>query len=311
MTTVEHTTETQSVVERRRTMSVLERFARDGRAVGWSERYIQSITETVRMCAALAGTDPQFLNEDDCLDFLARELSNNSKHTYHTQLTAFCRWNAKKNGGIDCMVDIRKPRKPRGMPRPVADQHFAALLSTRMHFKTRVMIELAAYQGLRVHEIAKLRGEDVDPIAKTLTVVGKGAHRAVVPLHPVLLHRAAEMPPAGLWFPANSKLPPGEHVRPRSVSDVIGRTMKRAGVPGTPHGLRHWFGTTLVENDVDLRTVQMLMRHSSLQQTEVYVLASPKRQARAIERLDVPGTDWKQIKPSRTRNVKPIAQQEK
>lgn len=38
---------------------------------------------------------------------------------------------------------------------------------------TRVMILLAAFAGLRIHEIAKIRGEDVDPQARTLRVTGK------------------------------------------------------------------------------------------------------------------------------------------
>lgn len=37
---------------------------------------------------------------------------------------------------------------------------------------------------------------------------------------------------------------PGTHVHGKSVSDVIGRTMRRAGIQGAPHALRHWYATT-------------------------------------------------------------------
>jgi Phage integrase family len=62
----------------------------------------------------------------------------------------------------------------------------------------------------------------------------------------------------GWWFPANSTRP-GDHVHAKSVSDIIGNAMRRAGIPGTPHSLRHWYGTNLVAAGADLRTAQTLL----------------------------------------------------
>lgn len=66
--------------------------------------------------------------------------------------------------------------------------------------RSRVMIQLAAFAGLRAHEIAKIRGEDVDPMARTLRVTGKGNVTAVLPLHPVLVE-ATKGIPRGLVVP--------------------------------------------------------------------------------------------------------------
>ena len=103
------------------------------------------------------------------------------------------------------------------------------------------MVLLAALAGLRVHEIAKVRGEDVDIDDRTLRVTGKGGRSDTLPLHPLLVAAALTMPTRGWWFPANSRRP-GDHVHPKSVSDIIGQAMRRAGIVGTPHALRHSYG---------------------------------------------------------------------
>ncbi|MGK9270324.1 tyrosine-type recombinase/integrase [Williamsia muralis] len=157
--------------------------------------------------------------------------------------------------------------------------------------KTRLKILLAAFAGLRVHEIAKVKGEDVDRVTQTLTVKGKGGHTYTVPLHPVIMEASKHYPDRGYWFPRCTRGIGIDKSRPmggKAVSDVIGRTMRRAGIPGTPHGLRHFFATELVKADVDLRTVQELLRHSSLQTTQIYVAVPDQRRRAAVGRLELP-----------------------
>jgi integrase/recombinase XerD len=137
-----------------------------------------------------------------------------------------------------------------------------------------------------VHEIAKVRGEDVDPMARTLRVTGKGNVTAVLPLHHVLIEAAADMPRKGYWFPGNSRRP-GLPILPRGVADIIGRAMDRAEIPGgTAHRIRHWYGSTLVGDGADLRTAQTLLRHANLNTTAIYVQVHDVKRVEAIDRLD-------------------------
>lgn len=115
-------------------------------------------------------------------------------------------------------------------------------------------------------------------------VKGKGKRLKSVPLHPELIEIASEMPGAGWWFPMRGY--ESEHVLPKSVSDIIGRTMRRAGVRGTPHCLRHWYATTMLENGVDIRVVQELLRHKSLATTQIYTKVPDGQRHDAIAGLD-------------------------
>jgi integrase/recombinase XerD len=183
------------------------------------------------------------------------------------------------------MVKVAAPRYPERTPRPVSDDDLIRLLLTRMHHRTRAMVMLAALAGLRVSEIARVRGEDIDVSAPRLFVVGKGGTRKWLPLHPLLVDMAFEMPRRGWWFPANSTRP-GDHIHAKSVSDIVGQAMRRAGARGTPHSLRHWTGTTLLEDGADLRTVQECLRHKSVATTQGYTKVSDVRRHEAINRLD-------------------------
>lgn len=214
------------------------------------------------------------------------EWSASTAATYHSYLRAWYHWLAVMGyRSENPMVKLATPKYPERVPRPVTDDDLILLLSTPMHHRTRVMILLAALAGLRVAEISRVRGEDLDLAAPRIYVDGKGGKRAWLPLHHLLVDVAVTMPRRGWWFPANNRRA-GDHVHSKSVSDIIGQAMRRAGVRGTPHSLRHWYGTTVLDDGADLRTVQELLRHKSLATTAIYTRVPDERRHSAVNRLD-------------------------
>lgn len=255
---------------------------------------LRTVTERVRLIErfrAGISEDPVTAAHGPIVEWMAsdggspRPWGQSTRATYRSALCAWFDWLVRMDYRPDNpMVKVGSVRVPKREARPVADEHLPRLLASRMHTRTRVMVLLAAYAGLRVHEIAKVRGEDFDIIARTLTVVGKGGKRARMPLHDRLAEIAGAMPARGWWFPSRDRT---GHVQARSVSAMISQVMRRAGVPGTPHSLRHWFATTLVDEDVDIRTVQELLRHASLATTQIYTRVSDERRRAAVDKLDV------------------------
>jgi len=253
-------------------------------AKGLSRRTVTERTNTVTRMAAWTGTEPHTVTTADIVTWLAEggDWSANTRWTYHTTLTAWFSWLQRLNHRPNNpMTLIDAPRRHKGSPHPISDAELHRLLRTRMRPRTRAMILLAAFQGLRVHEIAKLKGEHLNLEGRTLTVTGKGGFTATLPLHNRIVELAATMPRRGFWFPGSDR----GHQRRESVSGTIKETMVRAQVTGSAHWLRHWFGTALVESDVDLRTVQTLMRHQNLATTEIYTRVSDARQADSIDRI--------------------------
>lgn len=198
-----------------------------------------------------------------------------------SKLRAFYRWALLS--GIrhdDPTAQIKAPRRPRSQPRPVSPEQFWRLIEQAQTPELRAMLLLAGLAGLRVHEVAKFHRRDLDTEAGTITVVGKGGHLAILPAHWLIVEQSEAMP-LGYWFPSQR----GRHFERRTVSQRIRLHMIACRVPGTPHCLRHFFGTELVSQGSDLRVVQELMRHSQLSTTAAYVGVADGRKRAAINTL--------------------------
>lgn len=254
-------------------------------AQGLSERTIADRASLVARYARATGEDPLAFTARGITRYIGRPgLAPRTRWVYRQHLAAYSGFLMRSHlRDDDPLVDVPEVRKPQGTPRPIEPHELADVLS-RVTGDARTMVLLAAYAGLRVHEIAKVRGRDVDRRAGTLTVEGKGGKIAVLPAHPVILDAAADYPDRDYWFPARD----GGPIERQQVSRTIRRALAAAGVEATPHQLRHTFGTALLDAGVDIRVVQELMRHSSLQSTQIYTRVSAVQRTAAIDRLAVP-----------------------
>jgi integrase/recombinase XerD len=255
-------------------------------AQGLSLRTINERDYFLRHFLTTTGAEPLAILPEHIIAYIGRPgIGQSSRSTYHKHLRAYSRWLIKTQRRVDDpTLQTPVPKQPRGLPRPVSQGDLSKILLAAKRPKARMMILLASLQGLRVHEIAKVRGEEIDAGSLTLTVTGKGNKTAFLPLHETVAMFAANFPQAGHWFPAADG---NGGVAPNSVSRVIKRTMQNAGVNATPHALRHYFGSTLVQNGVDLRTVQELLRHESLATTQIYTQVPDSARRTAIAGLTV------------------------
>lgn len=255
------------------------------RAQSLSERTIEERISVAGRLTSSVGRQLSELRAEDIAGWLARlDVSASTRATYHGHLRAAFTW-ARSVGLVEAspMDAVPKSRRPRSVPRPIESSQLDALMSACNRRQTRMKVLLALFAGLRVHEIAKIRGEDVSRDAGTLYVDGKGGVRAMIPLHERIASAMLtdRFPTRGYWFPSKN----GGHVHRESVSQVVGRTMRRAGINGTAHQLRHWYGTALLDAGTDVRVVQELMRHQSIQSTTIYTRVSDVQRRTAIGKL--------------------------
>lgn len=253
-------------------------------AQGLSQATITERTRLIHQLARTTGTDPAALTPHTISTWLATLPSAATKSTYYTVLRAWSRWLIQSEyRADDPTCRIPRPRTPAGHPRPVTDAQLDAVLALPLRQDTRTKIILAAYAGMRVHEIAKIRGEDISPVAGTITITGKGGRTDTLPAHQLILQRASLYPRRGLWFPSPRN--PAVPVRAKTVSRVISDAFDRADAPATAHQLRHYFATSLLRAGTDSRVVQSLMRHESLATTGRYLAVNTDQQRTALSGL--------------------------
>jgi hypothetical protein len=255
-------------------------------AQGLSQATITERTRLIHQLARTTGTDPAALTPHTLTVFLAAIDSPVTADAYYSIARAWCSWLVRAgHRDDDPTMRVPRPRVPPARPRPITRPQLDTLLATPLRQDTRTKILLAAYAGLRIHEIAKIRGEDIDPAGGTLTVTGKGGRTDLLPAHSIILTQAASYPRKGHWFPSPTR--PGQHVAAKTVGTVIARALRRSGIDATAHQLRHFFATSLLEAGVDSRIVQTLMRHASLATTGRYLGVTLAQQRQALTGLRI------------------------
>lgn len=137
--------------------------------------------------------------------------------------------------------------------------------------EVRGIIMLEFYCGLRRSEAHKIKAEDVLLDRKLLILTGKGGKQRIVPIRSNVLlaelkTRVEEQKTGYLWVNPETGRPY------RRLDESLKNAAKRAGVNVRVyhHLMRHGFGTTAIEDGVDLSAVSKVMGHSTTKTTEIY-----------------------------------------
>jgi integrase/recombinase XerD len=171
-------------------------------------------------------------------------------------------------------------RQPRKLPLVLSVAEVALLLEAAPGPKYQAALATAYGAGLRVAEVVALRVGDVDSARMMLRVEqGKGRRDRYAMLSPQLLallrawwregrHRGV-MLPQGWLFPGRD---PINALTTRQLRRAVHAAAEAAGINKrvTPHTLRHSFATHLLEQDIDIRVIQVLLGHAKLDTTALY-----------------------------------------
>ncbi len=162
-------------------------------------------------------------------------------------------------------------RKSAMLPSVLSKEEVNNMLNSLSNFKHKLVIGFLYYAGMRLSEVRKLRWPDIDFSRKVIHVKkAKGDKDRIVFLHDLLRRIIEEngIKKEGLVLMSER----GSLYSERAIQEIAKIAARKAGIPKkvTPHTLRHSFATHLLEAGADIRHIQKLLGHSSLQTTQIY-----------------------------------------
>jgi site-specific recombinase XerD len=206
-------------------------------------------------------------------------------------LRSYFQW-ALRRGlvGSDPSARLTAPAPASRLPQVLGHEDVRQLLEaptpddnrTDVDRRDDAVLELLYGAGVRVAELCALDVGDVDLARRMVTVLGKGSKQRQVLIHERAAAAIAEWLDGGRAAMVAEGSPPGalfynrrgKRLGTRDVRRILDR---RSDVPTHPHALRHTFATHLLDGGADLRVVQELLGHASLQTTQVYTHVSKER----------------------------------
>lgn len=201
----------------------------------------------------------------------------------------------------DAAEGLLGPKLERKLPKALSRAAVARLLDhepdDELGIRDQAMLQVLYATGCRVGEVVGLRTTSIVAEHRLLRAFGKGNKERLVPIadsalawlqryvddvRPVLRSRARRDPGDVLFLSRTGR--PLDRVR---VFQVVRAACARAGLAlaCSPHALRHSFATHLVAGGADLRSVQEMLGHASLQTTQVYTHVDHERLRAVHEKL--------------------------
>lgn len=188
---------------------------------------------------------------------------------------------------------VRTPKIAKTLPRTIDEPQVQQVLhhplesSSQLMIRDLALVELLYGSGLRASEVVNLTIQDVNLPQRILRILGKGNKQRLVPItkpcqqslslylkdvRPILIKAIDASQLTNHVFLNHH----GQKLTVRGLEYILSQLAKRSGIALHlhPHQLRHTFATQLLDNGADLRTIQELLGHASINTTQIYTHVS-------------------------------------
>ena len=232
---------------------------------------------------------------EDYLLYLKNDKGNapNSCYSVLTGLRFFYKYVTEKE--IPVTYSIR--RTTRKLPHVLTMEEIWKIICATNNLKHRLILMTTYSAGLRASETINLKAENIDSKRMLIKVKGKGDKERYTLLSkrllPELRHYYKTYPPKTYLFPSSYKHKKHQALSYESVRCIYENARKKVGVKNGVgiHTMRHSFATHLLEAGYDIRKIQVLMGHSRLSTTMIYLHVSRTTLSKIPSPLDLINTE--------------------
>jgi site-specific recombinase XerD len=269
-----------------------KRFYEDMQLHGLAARTQESYAQAVQGLARHYKRSPDLLSDEEIRAFFLhlineRKSSASTLTIYLSGIKLFYEKTLKRTWRV---LGIERPRRPRRLPVVLSIEEVRQILALIRNEVYRTALQLIYSLGLRLNEGVHLMRADIDLERRQVRVRnGKGAKDRYVPLPEVtrlLLCEFLKQTPAQPWlFPGRIA---GRTIDASNLQRAFRAAVRESGIAkhASVHTLRHSYATHLLESGIDVRTIQELLGHDSLNTTMVYTHLTQRTQNTLCQVLD-------------------------
>jgi site-specific recombinase XerD len=256
-------------------MNLLEAFLNYHLDRGHSGRTVEAYNRV--LSDFLGQVNPNICTIHDLYNYVSgkRDLAANSRNLIIACIKSFFKWMVRFEYRKENPAgNLERVKLQKSFPRYVTEEDFAKMYQ-KAKTKLRLMITLGFRAGLRLSEILNLKIGDFIPDQRVLVVrKGKGAKERWIPLCSELssmlsIYLKTERTFAGdddyIFLTGR-----GNPFTRDCFYTVWNTLMKKCGLKYNPHALRHGFGTEGLKRTGDIKSVSLVMGHSSVGPTQIY-----------------------------------------
>jgi site-specific recombinase XerD len=259
---------------------------------GLAARTQESYVMAVHGLARHYKRSPDLLSDEEIRAFFLH-LINERKSSASTLTIYFCGikfFYEKTLKRIWRVLGIQRPPRPHRLPVVLSVEEVRQVLALIRNEVYRTALRLIYSLGLRLNESVHLRRADIDLERRQVRVRnGKGRKDRYVPLPEatVLLLSGflGQLEPEQWLFPGRTA---GRPIDGSNLQRAFRAAVLESGIPkhASVHTLRHSYATHLLESGIDVRTIQELLGHESLNTTMVYTHLTQRTQHSLCQVLD-------------------------
>src|SRR3989344_2062107 len=221
-----------------------------------STHTIRNYLSSNKFLLDFANKTPEEITHEDVKSYLAEKLNNASSMTKILFLSAI-KYSFSNILKKDITIDIKRPKKEKKIPSVLSKEEVKSLMYSIQNKKSKLMVSLTYAVGLRVSEMEDLQKQDKKQKEK----------------NQIFLFSSFK-----------------GQMTTRNIQKIVSKVAKKVGIEKEvhPHTLRHSFATHLLENGTDIRHIQKLLGHSSLNTTQVYTNISAEQIKKIKSPIDSP-----------------------
>lgn len=222
-----------------------------------------------------AGKKEDEINQDDAKAYLASLYESKARNTIMLAAAALKFYFTEILGKE--FSQVKMPKKDNRLPEVLTKDEIKKMIDTADNQKSRLILSLLYSGGLRVSELVNMKVSDMDFGENTGWVRrGKGAKDRVFTISQSLgqeIKKYLEGREQTYLFSKDKPL------TTRNVQKIIFGLRQKSGINKkiTPHTFRHSFATHLLEQGTDIRMIQAILGHSSLNTTQIYTHISSEQ----------------------------------